>query len=286
MTISALLLDPSQSDVIETNIGQHPLSPGIVNHAESKLSDETCSSSRISGRSTLSSVGTHTSYASGDERPLLRGWLHGIIGIFVLPAALGSVTLARFFQIVPSQWILMELLLTGKLMSYAASGVLHLYMFLESEAVRRASGVDIAMIPVSIGVSLFPFTRLLEETLLIASIQAIFVALTVIEIVRRHSQGLPIERGGVRVCLIIAQWIGSVFMIGLRAGFESPLWIAMFLTYGIAFLSYAANGQVRRMPWHRLGWYAWHEDFHTFLFLADIWLIVLAARFLLDSHSV
>lgn len=289
MTIASEISAPCsslQKPSIETKIGQRPLSPAALDHVESKLSDETCISSRISSRSSLSSVGTHSSYASGEERPLLRGWLHGIIGIFVLPAALGAVTLARSFQIVPSQWILMELLLAGKLMSYVASGVLHLYMFVDSEAVERASGVDIVMIPVSIGVSVFPFTRLLEETLMIANIQALFVAFTVIEVVRRHRRGLPIERGGVRVCLIITQWIGSLFMIGLRAGFESPLWIAMSLTYGVAFLCYGASGQVRRMPWHRLGRYGWHEDFHTFLFLADVWLVVLAARFLLDPDSV
>jgi len=281
-------VDPSRSTAIVTKTSQNPLPPATLDHFESKLSDEICISSRISSRSSLSSVGTHSFYASGEERPLLRGWLHGIIGTFVLPAALGAITLARSFQIIPSQWIMMELLLAGKLMSYAASGMLHLCMFQESEAVKRASGVDIVMIPVSIGASVLPFTQQFEETLIIANIQAMFVAFTVVEVVRRHSQGLPIETGGVRVCLIVTQWIGSVFMIGSRTGFESPLWNAMFLSYAVAFLFYGAKawGQGRRMPWHRHGWYGWHEDFHTFLFVADMWLITLAAHFLTDSDSV
>merc|ERR1712194_694914 len=145
--------------------------------------------------------------------------------------------------------------------------------------------VDIVMIPVSIGVSVLPFTRHFEEAVVIAVIQAIFVALIGIEVVRRsRCRSLSIEGGGVRVCLILTQWMGSVSMVGWRAGFESPFWIAMFLTYILAFLSY--RRPLRRMPWHRLGWYGWHEDFHTLLLLGDLLLFVFATHFLLYHRSL
>lgn len=272
-------VDPARPTEIVTSTSQDPLPLATIGRVDSKPLTEVC----VSSRSSFTSVGTHSSYASGEERPLLRGWLHGALGILVLPVALVTTTLELSLRIIPSRWTPMEILLAGKLMSCTASGVLHLYPFQGGEAVRRALMVDIVMIPVSIGVSVFPFIRTSDEALVNAAIQAVFVALTAAEVVRRsRSRNLSIEGGGFRICLILTQWMGSVCVAGLRAGFESPLWVAMLLTYLLGFLSYMKP--LGRMPWHRPGWYGWHEDFHTLLLLGDLLLIVLAAHFILDHH--
>jgi predicted membrane channel-forming protein YqfA (hemolysin III family) len=203
----------------------------------------------------------------------------------VLPVALAAVALALLLQIVPSSWIAMEGLLAGKLMSCAASGVLHLFPFQESHGVRRALQVDIVMIPVSIGATGVSFTQQFDEALVMAAIQVAFVVLTVIEVVRRSlSPSQSIDGGGVRVCLVLTQWIGTVVFIGWRTGFGTPLWIAATLAYLSAFISY--RRPLGRLPWHRAGWYGSHEDFHTFLLLGDMLLIGLTANFLWESGSV
>lgn len=272
---------PSSFIAIGLQICQEPVTPATLSHAAPKLSIESCSS----GRRSLTSVGTHSSYASGEERPLLRGWLHGILAIFVFPVALAAVAVALCMQAISPRWITMGLLLAGKFMSCAASGVLHLFPFQKSAAVKRALKVDLVMIPVSIGVSGFPFTQQYDEALVIAAIQAMFVVLTVIEVVRRSRiPSISIDGGGVRICLILTQFIGTISYVGFRAGFESPLWMAMSLTYLVSFISY--KKPLGQMSWHRVGLCGSHEDFHTLLFLGDVLLIVLAVHFLLENDSV
>lgn len=267
--------------------------PSKFDPVDPTLSSDICVSKRTSIISSRS-VGSHSSYAwsEGEEqRTLLRGWLHGVLSISVFPAAIISVILAVALEFLPPRWIMMGVLLVGKLMSYAASAVLHLFPFQRSKTAKRALRVDIMMIPVAIGAPVVPFSQQLDEALATVGVHAAFFALTAIVVVLRppkfdSGRGVIVVGGGGRICLLLTQWIIAEMQVGLKVGFESPLWIASLLTYCFSFACMPCRGRPLRLPWHRPAVYGWHEEFHTLLFLGDLLTFALAAQFLLDPDSL
>merc|ERR1719453_1007502 len=81
-------------------------------------------------------IGQHSMYACGASRPLLRGWLHGCASVAVFIGTLLALVLG--FQLQDPRWIFVAVLLVGKLSSYAASGVYHLYPFQEKTSADQA----------------------------------------------------------------------------------------------------------------------------------------------------
>jgi len=268
------------ADPSKPMVGSNLVPPAKVGHDDSELSSCICINKRSSS---FRCVGLHSSYAwsEGEEhRPLLRGWLHGVLSISVFPVSV-AVILAVALDIMPSRWFLMGILLVGNLTSYAASAVLHLVPFQRSETAKRALKVDIMMIPVRIGVCVVPFFQHLDEALATIAVHATFVALTAVAVGRRppkfdSSKGVITVGGGARTCLIQAQWALVEIQIGIRVGFDSPLWIASLLIYFVAGWCMVFRGTSWRMPWHRPDVYGWHEDFHTFLCLGDLVLVAMA----------
>merc|ERR1712228_515225 len=118
-----------------------------------------------------------------------------------------------------------------------------------------------------------------------------FVALTAVAIARRppkfdSSRDVIVVGGPVRVCLIQAQWALVEIQVGMRVGFETPLWIVSFLVYFCGGWCMVFRGKPWGMPWHRPDLYGWHEEFHTLICLGDLIVVAMAAQFLLDSDSV
>merc|ERR1712232_1404902 len=133
------------------------------------------------------------------------------------------------------------------------------------------------MIPVSIGVSPSPFILQLNEYLVSFAIHAMFVAFGSISIIHNWERA--------RLTLILIQFYFAIMQVGLHTGFTSPMWLTGVISYILGFVAFAMQLQPESkwsMPWHRLDWYGWHDDFHVMLFVGDLMNAVLGARLLAD----
>lgn len=161
--------------------------------------------------------------------------------------------------------------------------------------------LDYTAIPISVWATTCPFILWFEEWLIASACHLLIVLLTVV-VVRQAckaplSAGLPRRKSKKRrIALLATQIAAGSAHAGWHYGYRD-LWIAGISAYVIAFAMYklVSNGLKRGvepmsnvLPWHRLHWYGFHEDFHVWILVADVTFAVAAIRFLsnpeMDCH--
>ena len=90
----------------------------------------------------------HTCYRDSKPRPLLRGWLHGIVSLLLVVALF--VSLAYPASLLLETRLQQVGLIVGKLCSYGASAYYHLVDFQSPKWLRWANIIDLVMVPMAI----------------------------------------------------------------------------------------------------------------------------------------
>lgn len=223
-------------------------------------------------------------YADGKPRPLMRGVLHGLLSLGLLG---GAVFSARLFPAICAG-------LTGKMITYGASALFHLYPFKTVRTVTRAFVVDIALVPFSVcgaGAAFVTSASVVRET----CIAGVVVALNLIAVIwQTHGQvGLNTrsDRSDMPRSVIVTMYsIWVLTFVGLSAGFAG-MWPPVLALAVLAGLLAGPVGDAHELEptfgwarWHALGVWSLHEDFHLLLALSDACWLALAAKFQADGR--
>lgn len=225
-------------------------------------------------------------YADGKPRPLFRGMLHGLLACLLLGAIALCITV----------WHSMPLTLgfTGKLLTYGASAVFHLYPYSSTANLTKAFVVDLISVPFSMCGSVVAFAAdkdsgtYVRELILAAST----IGLNAIAVLWQTQGQLGLQtrsdRSDTPRSVIISAYLAwSFIFMGDVAGFD-VLWVLMLgVTLLAAVLAHpvtkehAKEPSLKWVPWHVRGMWSLHEDFHVALACADAcWL----AKLLLQAH--
>mmetsp|Transcript_113118 Transcript_113118/g.205711 ORF Transcript_113118/g.205711 Transcript_113118/m.205711 type:complete len:334 (+) Transcript_113118:196-1197(+) len=239
---------------------------------------------KFESKTSIRSIGTHSSYACGVHRPRLRGSLHCVLSVLVLPPAFVIVLLMTVLQLEPAHWILLDIFLAGKFMCFFASFIYHMFPFSRQSFERIALKADLIMISVLIGVTPAPFILQLAEGLVSLAVHATFVALTAAVVSSGQYEGdRMLGRGAcVRVVLLVIQFVLAELQILLHLGYESPFWWASLILCILGFSCFFLKKSKYSMAWHSPLWCGWHEDFHSIIFVADVLIFIAAVQFLSD----
>jgi len=216
-------------------------------------------------------------YADGKPRPLFRGVLHGVVTFLLITIALPGVVIALANGTLPIRWWKFVVFLAGKALSYGSSAILHLYPFVNLNALTNALKLDLLAINVSICVSCLCVWRI-EYALGTGVVICLISAFLIYWQFRGHL-GLSTPKGRSdtpRVTLFVAQWFKALLLVWWSYGFRDFV-IGSYVFYIVAFLlslpvtnAHGKEPMSKLVPWHKAGVYGFHEDFHWSLLLADL----------------
>jgi hypothetical protein len=222
-------------------------------------------------------------YADGKPRPLLRGVIHGILALALLPG-IGILVAA-------TRDIAMALGLAGKFATYAASATFHLYPFSSTIGVTRAFIVDLVLVPAWVCGTVAPFVSHPVDMAREGGLAAGVLVLNALLVWRqtRGQRGLRTQPGrseAPRSMLVIAYVVWAFTFIGLTVGVANVEWGTMLaLTILAGGLSqpvtqaYELEPISSRVPWHAARVWSFHEDFHLVLACTDAVWLALALRY-------
>ncbi|KAK3274293.1 hypothetical protein CYMTET_17520 [Cymbomonas tetramitiformis] len=173
-------------------------------------------------------------------------------------------------------------LLLGKFISYASSAFLHKSPTTSSSQLTHgyACQVDTFSICVSIFATGIPFASL--HTAAFYGASGAIMALCAVLIATKAERP--------RLFVTLAQFISTVTFIGYVSSWHH-VWVAGTLAYIGGFACYSPvamrNGKGRTLvdatiesvPWHRIGRYGCHEDFHLLLLVGDICCFIVAITY-------
>merc|ERR1719362_17711 len=231
----------------------------------------------------VSSVIMRETYRNGHPRPLLRGLLHGVITLFLVPTILVLSGLLSV-EILPKDFWLLLVHLLAKFLSYGASASLHLYPFQTQYVERRVWKADLTMIPVSVWGTCSSFLPLMEEFLLLLCIALVVTTLsfacTVIMGKPKSDRSRKFRKlaGISRQVILLLFFFGCSLIVGWRMHFETRWGVSLAL-YLLGFFCFAGRNCFPHAPWHSR-WSGWHEDFHLLVSVGDVIMIVLAVQFI------
>jgi len=225
-----------------------------------------------------------THYANGWERPMLRGVLHGLIVLLLLPGFIGSC-LALLTGNLDTRWWRFAALLAAKLGSHFTSSMLHLFphsSVISLEAWMKADMVGICFAvwaPTSAFLS--GFTEWLLQFLAASAVASAVYSLVEFECTSSEaSLKKPAGRRLARVILNLLWFVWCLLLIGFKYGFRG-LWVVGAVFYLTAvIISPPFYRMYPELPWHRPKRNGWHEDFHVCVFVADAAFIGMAVEIL------
>ena len=216
---------------------------------------------------------TINTYASGDPLPYFRGTLH-LYGSILIPSIMiiiGSITN------IDKSWPIM-VFLGGKFLSYGSSAVVHLGITRSPDTHLKLLFIDKLCVYISTFVTGVPFMRMdlfYYEFNGGVIISGAILLLCNYEITRK--------------IVFFIQFVGVLYLIG-RVVQWNILWIigaSLYISSMIVFLPCAIKSTNNCMVevclpvcWHKKGYYGCHEDFHFFVFLADIVFFINADLYL------
>ena len=218
-------------------------------------------------------------YASGDARPLFRGWIHAAVTWVLVPSGIG-VVVGILLGALPVRWWRMGLLLLAKFASYAASATYHLH---PTESRAKELGLlklDLIAISVAIWAPSSAFAMDVSEWLILfgTMIGVTLANWRMIEHQLGKQGGSPLPRS----ILLLVYFAFTVGIIGWHYGYRG-LWFAGVFAYVAGFaVSPPVHHRLPPAPWHRVDRNGWHEDFHCMLALADAFFGTMATQFLND----
>mmetsp|Transcript_91989 Transcript_91989/g.274513 ORF Transcript_91989/g.274513 Transcript_91989/m.274513 type:complete len:236 (-) Transcript_91989:14-721(-) len=221
-------------------------------------------------------MGERRCYLDGFPRPLVRGWLHflmAVVGYCWIAALLLS-------QDQRSELILMILC---KTLSYSASAYLHIPGKSSPQHYALANCADFFLLPFNGGSILAvatprsqPRLRLLHAIIMVGCSVAVIRPVfrwTLCSCARDDKGALQPHMQRTAITVGCGLWVLGAWLC--QAGFQAAwLGYTLFILAGYAFW----NGQHMGMPplpWHGR-WWAAHDDFHVFGFLAEICTFIYA----------
>ncbi|CAE7349018.1 unnamed protein product [Symbiodinium sp. CCMP2592] len=227
------------------------------------------------------------SYVNGWNRPVLRGVLHGLIALLLVPAFLFS-TLAVFTGHWPEQWWRFSALLGAKLLSYFASAALHLYPHQSVASFNCWLRVDLVSICFAVWAPTSVFlsdVRLWWLQFTVACGVA-FLTHALIDSDLAHESEAALQtldqKRQIRTAVNSLFFVWCLLFTGIGYKFHG-FWIIGAAFYSLSLV--IAPPFSRRYPamrWHRSGMNGWHEDFHATVAIADAAFVLMAYSFLAE----
>jgi predicted membrane channel-forming protein YqfA (hemolysin III family) len=229
-------------------------------------------------------------------RPLLRGWLHGLLTVLLVIFLIASVSSHTVGTVLGSREQQIGFII-GKLLSCGASASYHLVDFRSAKFLRWVNILDLLMVPVAVYalVSGGSDGSILgdddhEKWIYNFYIILVVFALNAFGVWLEFRTEIPGD-ATVRSVIVIVYFIWGEFVCyGLAVG-STPfgkaisstgtvgttarLWVAQVITYLIGFSCGKVVDDYRMIepvcfPHHRKGYYTLHEDFHNFVLIADL----------------
>lgn len=209
-------------------------------------------------------------YITGDALPHFRGVLHLIVTFLIPIVFIIIVCIQKLIQIWP-----LLIFLGGKLFSYGSSALLHTGIAKDKDTHLFLLFIDKVGVYISVFVTGIPFF-VQSNVLLYYGISYLLLFGGVISLIYNYEF--------LRIIIFIIQLIFTISLIGYQLQWN-VLWIIGTLLYITCFVIFLPcviktnTSNSREMfdvclrdvcLWHKPGRNGCHEDFHTFLFFADI----------------
>ncbi|CAE7763222.1 unnamed protein product [Symbiodinium pilosum] len=230
------------------------------------------------------------SYVNGWTRPLLRGVLHGLIALLLVPAFLYA-TLAVFCGHWAENWWRFSALLGAKLVSYFCSAFLHLYPHPSVPTFNFWLRMDLVSICFAVWAPTSVFLSDVRLWLLQFSVACAVAFLTyaLIDSDLAHEseaslQTLDLKRQ-IRTAVNTLFFVWCLIFTGISYHFRG-LWVCGAAFYSLSlFIAPPFSRRYPAMRWHSTGLNGWHEDFHTTVAIADTAFVLMAYCFLAEAQS-
>lgn len=176
-------------------------------------------------------------YANGWARPALRGLLHGLSTIFLLPALITCV-LALAVGALPWPWWRLASLLLAKFASCFASSMLHLCPHKSEPEMRAWMKADMVTLCFAVWAPTSAFLadlgHWLAQFCLVCCVAAATYLLSDLEAGSSEASLRTLDgRRSMRTALNMAFFVWCLLLIGWQNGFDG-LWIGGALSYGAA----------------------------------------------------
>jgi len=216
-------------------------------------------------------------YVDGSARPQFRGVLHLLIFFTIITTALPYLLVRIFSGNLEGRWWKLVFFFLAKGSQYGSSMYYHIFPHNNIQDSCRAAQIDYFTIPVSGFSNSILIFQTFGEIFIVGTFYIIFILITGLAI---HLQFKYPKQGryykDLRIILNSLQFLLMLAHNGIYAGFRD-LWFVAYVSYIISFGAFFLTRDPI-LPWHKAGIYGSHEDFHFFLLIAD--LIVLLRGFL------
>ncbi len=233
-------------------------------------------------------------YADGKPRPFFRGRLHGFITVVILMCIVGA-SLLIVNSVLSLQWWRLVFFLFGKFISYAASSALHLYPFKTKKGVTDALRLDLIAVPISIWATSSPLVELWDQKEFAIGLFFSIANCVLVWWQFKGHVGLetPKHRTDVpREILIIIQFARCIIKFKSHFGLSKEL-VSAIMLYLTGFAcsapvthAHETEAMLSYAPHHARQIWGLHEDFHVFLFAADVAMMLMGASYIAGLGSL